>query len=86
MATSYVRAEQRTTIKFCYESGLLPVDILKQANQVKRHRNVPRAFVYMLFSRYRDRMPAEERMGRPPLKNAGNVLKREGKLCLTLLN
>ena len=34
MAMSDVRGEQRTIIKFCYESGMSPVDTLKQVNQV----------------------------------------------------
>ena len=80
MATSDVRAEQRTMIKFCYESGMSPVDTLKQVNQVKRHRNVSRAFVYKLFSRFRDGMTATECIGRPTLKKAGNVLKVESDL------
>ena len=57
--------------------ALLPVDTLKQANQVKRHRNESQAFIYKLFSRFRNGMPATERMGRPPFKNAWNVLKVE---------
>ena len=78
MATD-VRVEQRTVIKFCYESGMTPLDTLKQVKQVESHRNVSRALVYKLFSRFREGKPAQEPMGRPPLKNMGNVTKVESQ-------
>ena len=65
MATSDVRAEQRTVIKFCYESGMTPLDTLKQVKQVERHRNVSRALLYKLVSGFREGKPAQEPMGRP---------------------
>ena len=64
-------------IKFCYVSGMTPLNTLKQVKQVERHRNVSRALVYKLFSRFREGKPAQEPMGRPPLKNMGNVTKVE---------
>ena len=52
MATSYVRAEQRTVIQFCYDSGMTPLDTLSKVKQDECHLNVSQALVYKLFPRF----------------------------------
>ena len=69
MATSYVRAEQRTVIQFCYDARMTPLDTLSKVKQDEYHLNVSQALVYKLFSRLREKKHADERMGKPPLKN-----------------
>ena len=71
MATSYVRAEQRTVIQFCYDSGMTPLHTLSKVKQDEYHLNVSQALVYKLFSRFHKGKPADERMGKPPLRNTG---------------
>ena len=71
MATSYVRAEQRIVIQFCYDSGMTPLDTLSKVKQDEYHLNVSQALVYKLLSRFREEKPADERMGKPPLRNTG---------------
>ena len=71
MVTSYVRAEQRTVIQFCYDSGMTPLDTLSKVKQDEYHLNVSQTLVYKLFSRFREEKPADERMGKPPLRNTG---------------
>ena len=77
MATSYVRAEQRTVIQFCYDSGMTPLDALSKVKQDEYHLNVSQALVYKLFSRFREEKPADERMGKPPLRNTGEGMAVE---------
>ena len=71
MATSYVRAEQRTVIQFCYDSGMTPLDTLSKVKQDEYHLNVSQALVYKLFLRFREEKPADERIGKLPLRNTG---------------
>ena len=71
MATSYVRAEQQTVIKLCFESRMTPLDTLNKVKQEEYHLNVSQALVYILLLRFHEGKPAYERMGRPPLRNTG---------------
>ena len=71
MATSYVRAEQRTIIQFCYDSGMTPLDTLSKVKQDEYHLNVSQALVYKLFSIFRVEKSADGCMGKPPLRNTG---------------
>ena len=71
MATSYARAEQRTVIQLCFDSGMTPLDTLNYVKQEEYHLNVSQALVYKLFSRFRQGKPADELMERPPLRNTG---------------
>ena len=61
MAMSYVRAEQRTVIQFCFDSGMTPLTTLILVKQEEYHLNVSQALVYKLFSRFRERKPADDR-------------------------
>ena len=90
MATSYVRAEQRTVLQFCYDSGMTPLDTLSKVKQDEYHWNVSQALVYKLFSRFREEKPADERMGKPPLRILAKArqlnqssAKTEDKRCAT---
>ena len=67
-ATSYVRAEQQTLIQFCYDSRMT----LSKVKQDEYHLNVSQALVCNFFSRFREEKPADERMGKPPLRNTGD--------------
>ena len=71
MATSYVRAEQRTKIQFCFNSGMTPLDTLNYVKQDEYHLNVSQALVYKLFSRFCQGKHADERVGMPLLRNTG---------------
>ena len=71
MATPYVRAEQRTVIQFCFEPGMTPLDTLNLVKQDEYHLNVSQALVYKLFLRFREGKHADERVGRPLLRNTG---------------
>ena len=71
METSYVRAEQRTDIQFCFDSGMAPLDTLNLVKQDEYHPNVSQALVYKLFSRFREGKHADERVGIPLLRNTG---------------
>ena len=77
MATSYFRAEQRTEIEFCFDSRMTPFDSLIYVKQDEYHLNVSQAVVYKLFSRFHEGNPADERMGRPPLRNTGKGMEVE---------
>ena len=70
MATSYVRAEQRTEIQFCFDSGMTP-HTLNYVKQDEYHLNVSQAFVYKFLLRFREGKSADERMEIPPLRNTG---------------
>ena len=71
MATSYVRAEQRTEIQFCFDSGMTPLDTLNYVKQDEYHLNVSQALVYKLLLSFRDGKSADERMEIQPLRNTG---------------
>ena len=71
MATSYVRAEQRTVIQFCFESGMTPLHTLNYVKQDEYHQHVSQALVYKLLSKFREGTAAAERMRKPPLRNTG---------------
>ena len=71
MATYYITVEQQRVIQFCYDSGMTPLDTLSKVKQDEYHLNVSQALVHKLFSRFREEKPADERMGKPPLRNTG---------------
>ena len=50
---------------------MTPLDTLSKVKQDEYHLNVSQALVYKLFSRFREKKPADECMGKPPLRNTG---------------
>ena len=74
MATSDVRAEQRTVIQFCFESGMTTLDTIKKVKHGEHHRYASLALVSKL-SRFCEGKPAAELMGRPSHRNTGNAKK-----------
>ena len=62
MATSYVGAEQRTVIQFCFESRMTTLDTFNLVKQDEYHPNASQAKVYKSLSRFREGTAAAERM------------------------
>ena len=82
MAMSFVRAEQRTVIQFCFDSGMTPLTTLILVKQEEYHLNVSQALVYKLFSRFRERKPADDRKTLAKVgKSNQSSAKIEDKRC-----
>ena len=53
MATSDIRAEQRTVIQFGYDSGMAPLDTLNYVNQGEHHQNESQLSIQIIFENSR---------------------------------
>ena len=80
MATSDVRAEQRTVMQYWLESRMIPLDTLILSKATRTSPECITALEYKLLSRFRKENPAAELMGRPLLRSTSNVTKVESAI------